>query len=122
MVEGSTAPVYDLDGPWCDVWSLGVIILRFCLGSLSVDDITEVLYKIHRSPLFPLPFCLLLHGTYNFVSPIPYTSISRALIPFLYSMCSHSTYVLPLVNLWMCVARDGVAKGWVWSWVEGVVN
>ena len=111
MVEGSTAPVYDLDGPWCDVWSLGVIILRFCLGSLSVDDITEV-RKIQGFLYSLFPFCLLLHGTYNFVSPIPYTSNSRALIPFLYSMCSHSIHVLPLVNLWMCVVRDGVATGW----------
>jgi len=41
-VEGLNTEVYDLEGPWCDVWSLGVIILLFCLGSISEDDKMEV--------------------------------------------------------------------------------
>jgi len=42
VVEGLNTEVYDLEGPWCDVWSLGVIILLFCLGSISEDDKMEV--------------------------------------------------------------------------------
>ena len=42
-IEGSTTEVYDLSGPWCDVWSLGVMVLQFCLGSPSQEDKTEVL-------------------------------------------------------------------------------
>ena len=43
IIEGSATEVYDLSGPWCDVWSLGVILLQFCLGSPSQEDKTEVL-------------------------------------------------------------------------------
>ena len=42
IIEGSATEVYDLSGPWCDVWSLGVMVLQFCLGSPSQEDKTEV--------------------------------------------------------------------------------
>ncbi len=35
---------HDLEGPWCDIWSLGIIILQTVLGSHSKGPyINEVL-------------------------------------------------------------------------------
>ena len=49
IIDGSTTEVYDLSGPWCDVWSLGVILLQFCLGSPSQEDKTES-WHLHHKP------------------------------------------------------------------------
>ena len=54
------------------------------------------------------PFCLLLHGTYNFVSSIPYTSIQELQFRSIFRV---------LLCVWsgMGLPRDGCGHGWrVW--------
>ena len=49
--ERSTTEVYDQDGSWCDIWSLGVSFLWFYLR--SADDIMEVQYFCgHKTECF----------------------------------------------------------------------
>ena len=122
MVEGSTAEVYDLDGPWCDVWSLGVIILRFCLGSLLVDDITEVLryigvlYSLFLSTTtWYVQFCLSHSIYFHFKSSnsIPIFHV----LPF--HPCFASSELVDECGQGWGLPLDGCGHGWrVWL-IEG---
>ncbi len=40
VVNGTT--LVDLEGPWCDIWSLGVVLLRICLGEDTEEDKHDV--------------------------------------------------------------------------------
>ncbi len=38
---------YDIDGPWCDIWSMGVMLLMMVLG--RGNAVSEVQCHIHAS-------------------------------------------------------------------------
>ena len=88
-IEGSTTEVYDLSGPWCDVWSLGVMVLQFCLGSPSQEDKTEVLmlkwclFKEIQTLkngsvfwLYPYQLCEVTHLNYTPIGPIVFEYVT----------------------------------------------
>ena len=42
LYEGCTEPVYNLEGPHCDIWSFGCTLVQFCIGALILEDKLDV--------------------------------------------------------------------------------
>ncbi len=40
---------YDMEGPWCDIWSMGVMLIKLAIGRENRDDIQAViiLYSLY---------------------------------------------------------------------------